>query len=239
MPRITVLIPAFNEAPNLVALYGRLSAVAAGLRGNEFEFLFVDDGSTDATPEILAELYARDARVKALQFSRNFGSHAACLAGLMESTGDIIVFLSADLQDPPELLPEMLERIAAGFDVVMAVRRQRHDKWLAVRLANTYHRLMRRYAIPTWPARGADFFMKKSVYGVPVQGWASLMVVLLVVSGFQLLMLGVIGEYLWRIADEVRGAPAFVIQSRLGTGVQDRLACKTEPALSKKERPEE
>jgi len=332
MARLTIVIPAYNEAPNLLPLYERLSAVASGLRGKEFEFLVVDDGSTDGTPGVLAEIHARDPRVKALRLSRNFGSHAACLAGLMDATGDIIAFLSADLQDPPELLPQMLIRIADGFDVVMAVRSQRKDKWLTVRLANTYNRLMRRYAIPTWPAHGADFFMitravgetvirwrqkntsifaqllwvgfrqtsilyerqrrqygrskwtfgrklkllidsfvsfsffplrvisyagmafsglglgyasfiivKKALYGVPVQGWASLMVVLLVVSGFQLLMLGVIGEYLWRVADEVRGAPAFVIQSRLGTAAQSRLGSggwQAEGAASKREEPE-
>jgi len=84
--------------------------------------------------------------------------------------------------------------------------------------------------------------LKKAFYGVPVQGWASLMVVLLVVSGFQLLMLGVIGEYLWRVADEVRGSPAFVIESRLGTSAQGqsaRAAWKTEVTSLKREEPEE
>jgi len=159
MTRVSVVIPAYNEAPNLAALYGRLSTVAAGMHDAEFEFLFVDDGSTDATPQILAGLNARDPRVTAVRFSRNFGSHAACLAGLMDATGDVIAFFSADLQDPPELLPEMMERIEQGFDVVMAVRSQREDGWLTIRFANAYHRLMRRYAVPAWPAHGADVFM--------------------------------------------------------------------------------
>ena len=313
MAQVTIVIPAYNEALNLPTLHERLRVVAAGLRAYEFEFLFVDDGSTDRTTEVLSHLRGRDSRVRALRFSRNFGSHAACLAGLMAASGDVMVILAADLQDPPELIPEMLGKVEEGFEVVLAVRSQRDDGWLTVRLANIYHRLMRRYAIPDWPLQGADVFMltrqvaetvirwrqkntsifaqllsvgfrqasvlytrerrrsgrskwtlarkikllidsfvsfsfsplraisysgmvfsalglgyagfivvKKLVYGLPVQGWASLMVVLLVVSGFQLLMLGVIGEYLWRVADEVRGAPSFIIHSRLGIGNSDQ-----------------
>jgi UDP-glucose 4-epimerase len=310
MPVITVIIPTYDEEANLKALYERLSAVAADSPRYEFEFLFVDDGSKDATPEILAALRARDPRVKAVRFSRNFGSHAACLAGLTEAHGDVLVILAADLQDPPELIPEMLAKMETGSDIVLAVRDQREDSWLTVKMANLYHRLMRRYAIPTWPSHGADMVMlrrpvrdvlirwrqKKNTsifaqmlwsgfrqgtvfyakqrryagtskwslakkiklfvdsfisfsftpvrlisysgmvlaafgfayallvvlnrlyYGKPIPGWSSIMVVLLFVSGVQLLMLGVIGEYLWRVADEIRGAPPFVIQSRLGIG---------------------
>lgn len=312
MPVVTVVVPAYNEAPNLPALYERLARVTAGIWGREFEFLFVDDGSSDTTPEVLAGLRARDQRVKAVCFSRNFGSHAACLAGLMNAHGDLIMFLAADLQDPPELIPEMLAKIEEGFDVVFAVRSQREDSWLTVTVANLYHRLMRRFAIPTWPRHGADVFMirrtvrdvvlrwrqkntsifaqllwigfrqasisytkqrrqaglskwtlgkkikllvdsfvsfsfapirlisysgfvlaalgfgyaaflayHKLFHGTPVAGWTSIMVVLLLVSGFQLLTLGIIGEYLWRVADEVRGTPPFVVQSRLGIDDSD------------------
>jgi dolichol-phosphate mannosyltransferase len=245
--------------------------------------------------------------VKALRFSRNFGSHAACLAGLMEAQGEVMVILAADLQDPPELIPQMLAKIEAGSDIVLAVRDQREEAWLTVKMANLYHRLMRRYAIPAWPPHGADVVMlrrpvrdalirwcqkntsifaqllwlgfrrtsirynkarrhagqskwslakkiklfvdsfvsfsftpiriisyagisvsvcgfayalfivlNRLFYGKPIPGWSSIMVVLLLVSGFQMLMLGVIGEYLWRVADEVRGTPPFVIESRLG-----------------------
>ncbi len=315
MPLITAVVPAYNEEANLAALFERLAAVAAGLPRYELEFLFVDDGSKDGTPEILAALHARDHRVKALRFSRNFGSHAACLAGLMEAQGEVMVILAADLQDPPELIPQMLAKLEAGSDIVLAVRDQREDSWLTVKMANLYHRLMRRYAIPAWPPHGADVVMlRRSVrdvlvrwrqkntsifaqmlwagfrqgtvfyrkqrryagrskwslgkkiklfvdsfvsfsftpirlisycgmtlaafgfayalfivlnrvfYSRPIQGWSYIMVVLLLVSGVQLLMLGVIGEYLWRVADEVRGAPPFVVRSRLGFGTMDEEA---------------
>src|ERR1043166_7735245 len=103
MLTISVIIPAYNEAANIPVLCERLSAVAATMPGYRLEFLFVDDGSKDATPEIVAKLHLRDSRVKGVRFSRNFGSHAACLAGLMEAKGDVMVILAADLQDPPEL----------------------------------------------------------------------------------------------------------------------------------------
>ena len=76
----------------------------------------------------------------------------------MAASGDVMVILAADLQDPPELIPEMLGKVEEGFEVVLAVRSQRDDGWLTVRLANIYHRLMRRYAIPDWPLQGADVF---------------------------------------------------------------------------------
>ncbi len=161
MALVTVIIPTYNEDANLAALHQRLSAVTAMVRNHDFEFLFVDDGSTDRTPLVLATLRAEDSRVKALRFSRNFGSHAACLAGLMEAGGDLMLVMAADLQDPPELIPEMLARIESGFDVVLAVRDDRQDSWLTVKLANVYHRLMRRYAIHTWPPHGADLVMMR------------------------------------------------------------------------------
>src|SRR5215467_9948829 len=127
MATITIVIPAYNEALNLPVLHERMRIVASGLSGYNFEFLFVDDGSVDNTAEVLSILRARDSRVKGLRLSRNFGSHAACLAGLIESRGDVIGFLAADLQDPPELIPEMLAKLEQGFDVVSAVRNQRDD----------------------------------------------------------------------------------------------------------------
>ncbi len=314
MQLVSIIVPAYNEASNLTELYARLATVAARLTSYSFEFLIVDDGSTDSTPTELANLRSMDSRVKALRFSRNFGSHAACLAGLMHAAGDFAVLLAADLQDPPELIGEMLARMETGSDVVFAVRSQREDPWLKVQFARVYHRLMRRYAIPNWPAEGADVVMMRRVvrdaivrwrqkntsifaqvlwsgfrqsfvaydkscrysgrskwtlgkklklfvdsfvsfsftpirfisylgivastigfgyavfimlnkvfFNQPIPGWSSLMVVLLLVSGMQLLTLGIIGEYLWRVADEVRGSPPFLIQARLGVDGDETL----------------
>lgn len=307
MTLITVIVPVYNEASNLGPLYDRLASVTCGILNYEFEFLFVDDGSSDDSAKELATLHRLDKRAKAIRFSRNFGAHAACLAGLMYAQGDLAMILAADLQDPPELIPRLLAKIEEGFDIVFAAREGREDNWLKVKLANVYHHLMRRYAIANWPERGADVVMlrrpvrnvllrwhqkntslfaqmlwtgfrqaqiyytkekrrtgkskwtlkkkikffvdsfvsfsfapirfisyagfvlsaagfgyaaliifNKFLFNRAIEGWASLMVVLLVVSGFQLLTLGVIGEYLWRVADEVRGAPPFLVNALMG-----------------------
>lgn len=307
MSVVSVILPCYNEAENLRPLYERLRSVAAHASSYQFEFFFVDDGSTDDSRHLLSELHTQDTRVKVLHFSRNFGSHAADLAGLTYARGDYFVILGADLQDPPELILEMLSRMEEGYEIVFALRSHRQDPQLTVWLANLYHWLMQRYAIASWPNRGADvvmmrrpvrdvlvrwkqkntsifgqvtwtgfrytniFYLKQrrqrglsnwtlakkiklaldsfvsfsfapirlisysgivfsglgflyALYivlnklfgGQPVPGWASLMVVFLVLSGFQLLMLGVIGEYLWRAVDEVRGTPPFIIESTVG-----------------------
>ena len=105
---LSVVVPLLNEAENLAALHARLTAIA-GQIGRGVELIFVDDGSTDTSFELLCALRERDPAVRVLRLSRNFGSHAACLAGLLHSRGDHAVILSADLQDPPETIVAMLD----------------------------------------------------------------------------------------------------------------------------------
>jgi dolichol-phosphate mannosyltransferase len=252
-------------------------------------------------------LAARDPRVKVLRFSKNFGSHKAFTAGLEHCTGVAAVILAADLQDPPETIPQLVAKWREGAKVVWAVREDREGESLATRLlSRLYYFLMRRMAEVRPPRKGADFLLLDRVVvaelrkapekhtsllsliqwmgfdqaeivytkaarhsgrsnwtlskklklavdsfvsfsyvplrlasacgllfafsgflyaaviavraialGSPVQGWSSLMCVLLIVSGVQLVILGILGEYLWRTFDEARGRPRYIVEKRI------------------------
>ena len=125
-PYLSVVVPLFNEGSNVEALHGRLVASLARLdRG--YELVFVDDGSVDATPEILDRLRSSDPRLVVVRLSRNFGHQAAVSAGLDHARGCGVVVMDGDLQDPPEVLPRFVEAWEAGSDVVYAVRRKRKE----------------------------------------------------------------------------------------------------------------
>ena len=307
VPTLSVIVAAFNEDGNLPLLWERLSALNWGEIGLEPEFVFVDDHSRDRTPEILAALAAGDKRVKVIRFSKNFGSHKAYTAGLEHCGGDAAVILAADLQDPPEIIPQLVAKWRSGAKVVWAVRAEREGESAATKmLSRAYYYLMRRFSDVPPPVQGADFLLldrqviselaaapekhtsllsliqwmgfdqaeigytkasrhsgrskwtlRKKIklavdsfvsfsyfplrlasacglilafsgflyaaitavraitLGSPVQGWSSLMCVLLIVSGVQLIMLGIVGEYLWRTFDETRGRPRYIIEKRI------------------------
>ncbi|MEJ7638633.1 MAG: glycosyltransferase family 2 protein [Singulisphaera sp.] len=120
-PLVSVVVPAMNEAECLPKLLDELTTVCHPL-GYHFEFLFIDDGSTDDTVDVLAGLRRRDERVKYLSLSRNFGHQAALSAGLAHASGDAVIMMDGDLQHPPVLIPDLLERWRAGYDVVNTVR---------------------------------------------------------------------------------------------------------------------
>ena len=122
---LSVVIPVLNEAQVIPLLLERLRDT---LHEVAWEVIFVDDGSTDATPEILGREAWRDERVKLLRFSRNFGHQAAVTAGLDFASGDAVVVMDADLQDPPELLPRMLELFQQGYDIVSPRRSSREGE---------------------------------------------------------------------------------------------------------------
>jgi dolichol-phosphate mannosyltransferase len=306
-PILSVVVAAYNEEGSLPVLYERTLAIDWAALQMRPEFVFVDDHSSDRTPEILASLAARDPRVRILRFSKNFGSHKAFTAGLEHCTGDAAVILAADLQDPPETIPLLVAKWREGARVVWAIRGEREGESLATRFfSRLYYFLMRRFAEVRPPRKGADFLLvdkaviavlrdapekhtsllsliqwmgfdqaeisytkaarlsgrskwtlRKKVklaidsfvsfsyfplrlasacgivfafsgflyaiiiairaltMGSPVQGWASLMCVLLIVSGVQLIMLGIVGEYLWRTFDETRGRPRYIIEKRI------------------------
>ena len=307
MPKLSIVVAAYNEEGNLPLLYQRVCALDWAALGLDVEFVFVDDHSRDGTPRILRELAARDPRVKVLRFSKNFGSHKAFTAGLEHATGDAAVILASDLQDPPETIPQLVPKWREGAKTVWAVRAEREGISLSDKLfARFYYGLMRRFADVQPPRDGADFllmdrcvldqlratpekntsvllliqwmgfpqafieytkaarhsgrsswtFSKKlklaidslasfsyapiriaSLMGVlfgvtgfiyavivaaraiwwgsPVQGWPALMCVVLITAGIQLLILGVLGEYLWRTYEESRHRPRYIIEERI------------------------
>ena len=304
MALISIIIPSYNEEESLPVFYRSL-ADFADKSGNDFEFIFVDDGSKDATFSVLQSFAKDDPRIKILRFSRNFGSHAACLAGLIHSRGDAGTFISAALQDPPEFIQRLIDEWKRGHEVVIGVREWEQGSGRLFQ--KIYYRLVRKFALKNMPESGTDVFLidrkvidvvasmkekNTSIFGlilwsgfrqtlltykkgvrtrgvskwtlgkkiklfidtfvafsyfpirsisvigilfavlgflyaafivfnrlfraVPVEGWASLMVILLVVSGVQLITLGILGEYLWRNFDESRNRPPFIVKDRVG-----------------------
>lgn len=304
--RLSVVIPLLNEQENLRKLHAQLKEALSPL-GFELEIIFVDDGSTDNSATILREIAAEDANVHALILSRNFGHEAASTAGLDAATGDAVVLMDADLQDPPEIIPRMIEAWKAGAQIVLAVRRMRHGEslwkkvtsWLFYRIFNyisdipfpkdagdfrlidakvlgvlkqmrEQDRFVR--GLVAWtgfetarieydrPARHAGrtkynpiklFFLsldaavgfstkplrlatvlgfvvtiisleealriltEKIIWGIPLPGYALQTVGLFFLGGVQLLLLGVIGEYIGRIYRHSQDRPLYIVGQRI------------------------
>lgn len=322
-PLLTVVTPAFNEADNLPDLWTRLCASLDSV-GTEWEWIVIDDHSNDATFETIAALAASDLRIRSYRFSRNFGSHLALACGLENARGSCAVVIAGDLQDPPELLPKLLEKWRKGAQVVWAVRHGRKgESARKIATANLFYFIMRHLAgLKNLAPTGADFFLvdrvvidalnrfpERNVSLMPliawmgfrqdsigytkearfrgksgwslekalklavdsiasftylpiramtylgicvaicgflyailviinglryhlVQGWASLMVVVLVLGGAQMLMLGVLGEYLWRAFDESRRRPRYIIEQQCGHPVPGSIRTKPEPHVA-------
>jgi glycosyltransferase involved in cell wall biosynthesis len=304
MKRVSVVMPAYNEAACLRELVTRLSQVAAAEAAYRFDFLFIDDGSADETLATLRELRATDERVRYVSLSRNFGHQAALSAGLDHADGDAIVFLDADLQHPPELIAQLLREWEKGAQVVNTVRQadpglgmvKRASSagfyWLINLLANIRvqpdgadFRLLDRsaadglrqvrersrfirglvqwigyrqtvidykpdkrfagrsrfspmkmlrlaldgiYSFTNLPLQLATFLglssatgafvyamyalYLKLVAGTAIQGWTSLLLVVLLMGGVQLVTLGILGAYVARIYEEVRGRPIYLVK---------------------------
>lgn len=298
--KLTIVIPVYFNELNLHPLMVELEKSILKEKELDFELIFVDDGSKDNSYSVLKEIAQKNSFVKIIKLSRNFGQHVAILAGLSRSTGDCATVISADLQDPPELILDMVKKWKEGNNVVLAVREQREDVTLFIKL---YYFMLRKFALNNYPEGGFDFFLidrkvidvlnsieeknsslmgqilwtgfktvmikyerkerkigkskwtfrkkvklfidsftafsyqpikiisiigfitaiigflagfailfRKLFFNIPVEGWASIMVVLLFLSGVQMLMLGVIGEYLWRNFDESRRRPVFIVE---------------------------
>lgn len=305
MSLISIVVPVYHNAPSLPDLLVELQKVAEQNPTDEFEFIFVDDGSGDNSFEVLSHLAETENRMRVIKLSRNFGSNPAIMAGLSQAKGDAVGAIAADLQDPPALIHDMIQLWREGKKVIIAARKDREDPFPTSLLADTFYRLFRRYAVKTMPERGFDFFLidqqvcglindiqennaylmglilwlgfdphvlyykrqareekygqsmwtitKKLKYfvdsfvafsyfpirlasglgivfsvmgllyamwvifarlflGIQAEGWASLMVVVLIAAGVQMLILGVIGEYMWRNLDETRRRPRFIIE---------------------------
>jgi len=156
-PLISIVIPELNEAECLPKLYSELCRVCDPLP-YQFEFLIVDDGSTDRSVEILAELHRRDPRVRYLAFSRNFGHQAALSAGLAYSSGDAVIMMDGDLQHPPAMIPQFLDCWKAGYDIVNTIRMDTQGVNPLKRfLSNTFYRVFNRVTRVHIVHGGADF----------------------------------------------------------------------------------
>jgi glycosyltransferase involved in cell wall biosynthesis len=305
-PFISVVVPVFNEEMNIAQFYNALTAAFAGV-DCRLEVIFVDDGSNDSTFLLLRELALRDSRVRALQFSRNFGSHAAITAGLHQARGDAAVIISVDLQDPPDLIRAFIDKWSEGFHVVWGVRASREDPWSKKLYARIFYGLIRKIALPHYPPEGMDFglidrkviqafngfheanrlvtamlvwagfrqatipyhrsarergvskwsigkrvksaidvivsfsyfpirfisylgilvsllsflyaaflIFRRFVFGLGGAGWPSVMVTVLFLGGIQLIVLGVLGEYIWRTSDQVRSRPLYIVMEEVG-----------------------
>jgi len=155
-PVLSVVVPVFNERENLDALLARLLAVLEPTR-EPFDIVFVDDGSRDGSAEMLDAFHARDARVKVVHLSRNFGHQAALQAGLDHARGDAVVMMDADLQDPPELLGQFVAAWRGGHDVVYAVRKKRREHALKRFAYAAFYRTIKVMAEIDVPLDAGDF----------------------------------------------------------------------------------
>jgi glycosyltransferase involved in cell wall biosynthesis len=154
--RISVVLPVYNEARVLPVLVEQVSAALAGCCA-DWEIVFVNDGSTDDSPEVLDLLAAVDSRVRVIHLSRNFGHQAAVQAGLAHARGDAVVLMDSDLQDTPQAIPRFVDEWQAGCDVVYALRTQRKEGPIKRLLFAAFHRLMSRVATVPIPADAGIF----------------------------------------------------------------------------------
>ena len=303
MTKLSLVIPCYYNGMNIPETYQVICRDVFSVRTDiDYELIFVDDGSGDDTLLQAKIVQNRDPRVKIVKLSRNFGEFRAIVAGLSQMSGDCAAVMSADLQDPPALIPELFASWEKGNLVNLAVRKDRQESALKNWFADTYYKLVRRWVEPNYPKRGFDFFLidrkvadelvamqekNSSIYlqliwlgytpttieyvrrerekgksmwsfrkrvnlfidtfvvfsNKPIRfvtgcglflslaglilaiffivdwfrnsivpGWTSLIVVILLTSGFQMVMSGILGEYVWRNLDETRKRPLYVIE---------------------------
>lgn len=152
---ISVIVPMKNESAGLETLFSRLIPVLDSQ--GKWEIICIDDGSTDNTLELLRQQSLSDQRVKVISLSRNFGKEAALTAGLNFAGGDIIIPIDADLQDPPELIPEMVAQWKQGFKVVLATRKSRDESWLKRKSAGAFYNIMGKFGTVKLPKNTGDY----------------------------------------------------------------------------------
>lgn len=145
MKKISIIIPSYNEEESIPLLYKRIDKVMDNMKNYEFEVLFVNDGSKDKTIEIIKNLRKNDNRICYVDLSRNFGKEIAMIAGIDHATGDCVIFMDADLQDPPELIPELVKYWEEGYDDVYAKRKSRKgESWLKKFTSKMYYTILQR-----------------------------------------------------------------------------------------------
>ncbi|MGL4396240.1 MAG: glycosyltransferase family 2 protein [Hyphomicrobium sp.] len=154
---ITISIPVYNEVDNVAPLLQRLRALATECAAYDFEFLFTDNASNDGTFDTLAEEARKDQRIRVLRFTRNFGFQLSILANYLHAKGDAAIQIDADLQDPPELIPEFLSAWEKGYKVVYGIRKSRKENALLNGARRIYYRLLRRLSTAAVPIDAGDF----------------------------------------------------------------------------------
>ncbi len=166
-PRISVAIPIYNEQTVIAELYQRLSRVLNQMAGGPHEIVFVNDGSTDETGEMLSALAHADPRVRVLELSRNFGHQAALSAALDHARGDVVILMDGDLQDTPESIPMFVEQYLSGADVVFAVRKERKEHIVLRACYHAYYRIISALSDIALPMGAGDFgLMSRQVVDV-------------------------------------------------------------------------
>ena len=157
--KISIVIPVYYNEANLRPLYEDIKKKVIDVIDYEYEIVLVNDGSKDASYEVMKELAAIDSNIKIYSLSRNFGSHAAILCGLAKCTGDCAIVKAADLQEPTELVLEMVESWKKGNNVVLAVREGREESKQQTLFANLYYWMVRKAALPSMPKGGFDVYL--------------------------------------------------------------------------------
>lgn len=167
MIQYSIVIPIYNEQENLPELYNRLKSIIDNLEG-ETELVLIDDGSKDNSLQMLEELNQKDSRVHYLSFARNFGHQIAVTAGLNYAQGKAIIVMDADLQDPPEIIPELIAKWQQGYHVVYAQRISRkQENWFKKLLAYLFYRILNRFTDVTIPTDTGDFcLMSREVVNI-------------------------------------------------------------------------
>ncbi|MDH4153346.1 MAG: glycosyltransferase family 2 protein [Nitrospira sp.] len=303
--KISIVIPIFNEAENIAELLSRLALSLGSL--SDYEILLVDDGSTDHSGPLIVRYCEQDNRIKLISFSRNFGHQIAISAGMKHATGDALIVMDGDLQDPPEVLPEFIAKWQEGYEVVYAIRQKRKENIFKRILYRIFYRVLSKLSPFHIPLDSGDFgIVDRKIYsilnafpernkfirglrawtgyrqigiayeraarlkGTPkftfrklvklaydgllsfsdvplklaswlgflfvlvsvvsimilivmklysdrinLQGWTSTIIVILFIGGLQLLLLGIFGEYISRIFDEVKQRPEFIVSKKV------------------------
>ena len=156
MSKLSIVVPVYYNELNLRPLYQDIKAKIIDVIDFEYEIVMVDDGSGDNSWQVIQELATQDKNIRPIRLSRNFGSHAAILCGLVHAGGDCAVIKAADLQEPTELILQMYQEWRQGYNVVLAVREIREDKSF---FSELYYWLTRKVALPKMPAHGFDVFL--------------------------------------------------------------------------------
>lgn len=157
--KVSIVIPVYYNEDNLMPLYEDLKKKFIDVIDYEYELVFVNDGSKDKSWEVLKQIAETDSNIRIYSLSRNFGSHAAILCGLAHCTGDCAVVKAADLQEPTELLIQMVEKWKAGYNVVLATREAREESKKQIFFANAYYNIVRKFALPDMPQNGFDIYL--------------------------------------------------------------------------------